>query len=233
MPAREAEVWGRRVRWVVVMSDLSPASAGVDQTTGGPNAVDVRVLGPLEIRLAGRRVPVRTPQERALLALLVSSPGRVFSVTEIVSGLWGEQPPPRADKTVQSYVSRLRRVLGAGGGGTLVVTRAPGYLADVPPTDVDAARFIELAASGRRLLAAGRAADAAAVLREAVELWRGDAFAEFDAPFAERARARLGELRLVAIDARIAADLALGAGPELVGQLEDMVVAHPQRERLS
>jgi len=132
---------------------------------------------------------------------------------------------------VQTYVSRLRGALGVE-GASLIVTRPPGYLADVEPGQVDAVRFIRLADSGRRSLAEGRIAEAAELLREATSLWRGDALAEFDAPFAERERVRLGELRLVAIEDRIAADLELGAGPELVGDLEDLIAAYPLRERL-
>jgi WD40 repeat protein/DNA-binding SARP family transcriptional activator len=184
------------------------------------------------IQVNGREVSAGAPQERALLALLASSPGRVFSVAEIVSGLWGEHPPPHAAKTVQVYVSKLRRTLAATGLVGVVVTRAPGYLANVSPAAVDAERFVELAADGRRLLADGRAGQAAAVLRHGIGLWRGAAFAEFDAPFAERERTRLGELRLAAIEERVAADLALGGGSELVGELEDLVAEYPLRERL-
>jgi WD40 repeat protein/DNA-binding SARP family transcriptional activator len=207
-------------------------TAGANEPRGGTDTVDVRVLGPLEVHWADRPVAVRTPQERALLALLLTTPGRVVSVSEIVAGLWGEQAPPRADKTVQTYVSRLRRALAAVGATTVVVTRAPGYLIAVPPGTVDAVRFTELAASGRQLRSAGRAAEAASTLRQALALWRGEAFAEFDAPFAERERTRLGELRLAALEERIAADLASGWGTELVGELENLVAAHPLRERL-
>ena len=168
----------------------------------------------------------------ALLALLLTAPGRVVSVSEIVSGLWGEQAPPRADKTVQTYVSRLRRALGVAGAAPVVVTRAPGYLIAVAPEAVDAVRFSELVASARRLRSAGQAVQSAAALREALALWRGEAFAEFAAPFAERERARLGELRLLAVEERIAVDLSLGGGAELVGELEDLIAQHPLRERL-
>lgn len=113
-----------------------------------------------------------------------------------------------------------------------MLTRSPGYLAAVDAAQVDAERFRVLAVDGRRELRAGRFVPAAATLREALGLWRGDAYAEFDAPFATAERSALEELRLAAVEDRIAAELALGAGAELVGELETLVAQHPWRERL-
>ncbi|CAN5649845.1 hypothetical protein BH24ACT13_BH24ACT13_11530 [soil metagenome] len=205
-------------------------------STGNPlppvdGAFTFGVLGPLEIRAGTSLLDVRGPQERALLALLLTEPGRVLSVPAIVAGLWGEHPPGGAEKTVQSYVSRLRRTL-PGNGSAVVLTRAPGYLAAVEPAQVDAERFRVMVATGRRDLAAGRAAAAAAALHDALRLWRGEAYAEFDAPFAVAERTALEELRLAAVEDRVAADLGTGAGPELVGELEALLVRHPWRERL-
>lgn len=189
------------------------------------------VLGPLEVRRGEVLLDVRGPQERALLALLLTAPGRVFSVTEIVDGLWGDQAPTQADRTVQSYVSRLRRNL-PDDGPCLVVTLSPGYRVDVEPALVDAERFRALALRGHRALAEGRAAEAGSTLRHALSLWRGEAYGEFRAPFALIERTSLEELRLAALSDRIAADLAEGEGPVLVPELEVLVAQHPLRERL-
>jgi DNA-binding SARP family transcriptional activator/energy-coupling factor transporter ATP-binding protein EcfA2 len=184
----------------------------------------------LEVRDGSRTLDVPGRQERALLALLLTAPGRVFSVFAIVAGLWADDPPAGAEKTVQSYVSRLRRALG--NGGSLVLTRSPGYVVAVDPDCVDAERFKTLAAAGRRDVGAGRPEEAASKLRDALALWRGEAYAEFDAPFAVAERTALEESRLAAVEDRIAADLAMGAGPELVAELEALVGRHPWRERL-
>ncbi len=194
-------------------------------------AVTFGVLGPLEVREGGSLLDVPGRQERALLALLLTAPRRVFSVSAIVDGLWSDDPPAGAEKAVQVYVSRLRRALPAD-GGSLVLTRSPGYLAAVDPERVDAERFRALAAAGRRDLGAGLADVAATELRDALGLWRGEAYAEFEAPFAVAERSALGELRLATMEDRIAAELATGAGPELVGELETLVGRHPLRERL-
>lgn len=189
-----------------------------------------RVLGPFEVWAGTNRLEVGGPKERALLALLLTAPGRVLSVPTIVTGLWGDRPPGGADRTVMSYVSRLRRGLPDGAADT-VITRRPGYLVAVDREQVDAERFRSLVATGHRQLAA-QPELAVGTLREALGLWRGDAYADFDAPFAVTERGVLEELRLAALEDRIAADLAMGAGPELIGEVEALVAVLPLREHL-
>jgi WD40 repeat protein/DNA-binding SARP family transcriptional activator len=195
------------------------------------------VLGPLEVIAGSGPVRLGGQKQRVLLALLLVRPGRVVSVDALVQGLWGDDPPRSADKTLQSYVVHLRHALEPdrprGAAGTVLVTRDPGYLLRVAPGELDAARFEELATHGRRLLGAGAAEAAATTLREALGLWRGEAFEEFpqvDACAAEAAR--LAELRLGAVEERVEADLALGHHRELFADLEDLTRQHPLRERL-
>ena len=189
------------------------------------------VLGPLEVWVGTSRLEIRGPQERAVLALLLTAPGRVFSIGEIVAGLWGERPPGGAENTVMSYVSRLRRGM-PDGVATTVVTRRPGYLVAIDPDQVDAERFRSLVGRGHRELDAGRPELAAESLREALSLWRGEAYAEFDAPFAVAERRVLEELRLAALEDRVSAELDIGGGADLIAELEALVSAHPLRERL-
>jgi WD40 repeat protein/DNA-binding SARP family transcriptional activator len=195
------------------------------------------VLGPLEVIAEDGPVPLGGQKQRTLLALLLTRPNQVVSVDALVQGLWAEDPPRSADKTLQSYVVHLRRGLEPdrprGSAGTVLVTREPGYLLRVAPGELDAARFEELTTRGRRLLGAGAAQAATAALREGLGLWRGEAFEEFpnvDACAAEAAR--LAELRLGAVEERLAADLARGRHRELLAELEDLTRQHPLRERL-
>jgi len=196
-----------------------------------------RVLGPLEVEADDGPIALGGPKERLLLALLLARPNQVVSVEALVRGLWGEQPPSTAAKTLQSHVKRLRRVLepgrARGAVGEVLVTREPGYLLWVAPGALDAARFEELTAKARRTLADGAAAAAGSMLREALGLWRGQAFEEFlDADVAVAEADRLAELRLVALEDRIEADLRLGSHRELVAELEGLVRKYPLRERL-
>ena len=194
-------------------------------------AMTFRVLGPLEVWLGTSRLEIGGRQERAVLALLLASPGRVVSVPGIVAGLWGERPPGGAENTVMSYVSRLRRGM-PDGLATAVVTRRPGYLLAVEPDQVDAERFRSLVGRGHRELELGHPELAVESLREALALWRGDAYAEFDAPFADTERRALEELRLAALEDRASAELEIGGGTELIAGLEGLVRAHPLRERM-
>jgi DNA-binding SARP family transcriptional activator len=178
-----------------------------------------RLLGPVE---APAKLPGGKP--RALLARLLLEPGRVVPVDTLVDDLWRE-PPASAHKVVQVYVSQLRKALGPDA----IETRAPGYLARAAAEESDLGRFEQLAEQAR---GAGEAARKAALLREALDLWRGPALAEFrEEPFAEAAGRRLAELRLYALEERIDADLELGEHARLVPELEALVEEEPLRER--
>jgi WD40 repeat protein/DNA-binding SARP family transcriptional activator len=195
------------------------------------------VLGPLEVIAESGPVPLGGQKQRVLLAVLLTRPGRVVSVDTLVQGLWADNPPPSAEKTLQSYVVHLRRALEPdrprGAAGMVLVTRDPGYLLRVAPEKLDAARFAELVTRGRQLLAAGEVEAAAATLREGLGLWRGEAFEEFPQVEACAAEAaRMAELRLGAVEERVEADLALGRHRELLAELEGLTREHPLRERL-
>jgi len=191
--------------------------------------VDFRILGPLEVARDGAPLALGAAQQRALLAVLVLHRGEVVSVDRLVDELWGERPPAAAAKTVQVYVSQLRKALGAG----VIVTQGRGYRLAAAPGQVDAARFEALAGEGRRALAGGDAARARERLCAALGLWRGEPLADFTyEPFAQAEIARLREARLAAAEDRIEADLALGAGGELIGEIESLVAANPLQERL-
>jgi class 3 adenylate cyclase/DNA-binding SARP family transcriptional activator len=192
-------------------------------------SLEVGLLGPLEVRRDGEQVRIAAPKQLALVALLALDVGRVVSSDELADRLWAGDPPTSAVTALQVYISQVRKLLGA----EVIVTRRPGYVLDVPPEVVDAVRFEGLVADGRSLLAAGDAESAEAVLTEALSAWRGDALAEFvyEAWAAAPVR-RLEELRLVALEDRIEAQLKLGQGAELTGELESMVREHPLRERL-
>jgi predicted ATPase/DNA-binding SARP family transcriptional activator len=193
-------------------------------------ASDVRigVLGPLEVRVgAGEPVEVVGPRLRALLIRLALDPGRVVLTGQLVDAVWDEDPPAGAANALQSLVSRLRRLLPG-----VVETHPAGYRLALEPGAVDAVRFQSLAAAGRDEL--GRdPQQAGRTLREALALWRGPALADAaGARFAAAPVARLEELRLGALEDRIDADLASGAHDAVLAELDELVTAHPLRERL-
>jgi predicted ATPase/DNA-binding SARP family transcriptional activator len=196
--------------------------------------MEIRLLGPLEVHSQGRAVEVAGRRLRLLLAVLALQPGQVVTAERLIDLLWEEASPP-ADpaNALQALMSRLRRALEAASSGEWLASRPVGYLLAVAPDQVDALRFERLCRDGHEALAAGRHLQAAATLREALELWRGPPLADFAAePFAAANAARLEELRLGALEGRIEAELALGEHAGLVGELEALAVEHPLRERL-
>ena len=188
------------------------------------------ILGPLEVRANGRALELGGPKPRALLTVLALHPNQPVSAERVAVALWGEDTPPRAVKTVQVHVARLRKALG---DPEVLVTTPAGYCLRVRRGELDAERFEHLVAAGRRALAAGRGEDAAAELRDVLSLWRGPPLAELAAaPFAPAEIARLEEQHLAAVEVRVEADLAAGRHAELVGELQQLTREHPWRERL-
>jgi predicted ATPase/DNA-binding SARP family transcriptional activator len=190
--------------------------------------VDIRVLGPVEAFAGERAVALGGPRQRALLALLALADAPV-SADRLADELWRGSPPAAAEKTLRSYVSRLRSALGRDA----VVARAGGYALALEPEALDARRFELLLAQGREELARGAAGLAADRLQAALELWRGHAIGGVGevAALAEEAR-RLDELRVACLEERIDADLALGRHDALVPELQALVRREPLRERL-
>jgi DNA-binding SARP family transcriptional activator len=188
-------------------------------------ALAFRILGPLEVLADGRSVPLAGPRQRAVLAVLLTRVGESVPASRLIDDVWGGRPPASAANVLQGYVSALRKALGAN----VIQTRGGGYAVSLGEGELDVHRF-------ERLLAEAETAEppaAASLLRRALSLWRGPALADFaDELFARPAAGRLEELRLVALERRIEADLACGRYAEVAGELEALVTEHPLRERL-
>jgi DNA-binding SARP family transcriptional activator len=182
-----------------------------------------RILGPLEA--ADERGPIRLggQRQRAVLAALLIEAGRVVPTEHLVDQLWGDAAPKTATASLQNAISRLRKELGSD----VLETSAPGYVLRIDQDQVDAHRFERLLADGRRASAAERRE----LLVRALDLWRGPALAEFTFErFAEAEIRRLEELRVVALEERVEADLELGRHGDVIGELESLVQEHPLRE---
>ncbi|MGY1700690.1 nSTAND1 domain-containing NTPase [Geodermatophilus sp. SYSU D00766] len=196
----------------------------------------IAVLGPLEVRGDdGAPVPVPGAKERLLLAVLAAGAPAVVPADRIAEELWDGDPPASARKSLQAHLVRLRSALEPdrprGSTGRYVVRRGPGYALTVERADLDALALGDLAARGRAALAAGDPAGARELLDGALDLWRGDPYADWpEAPFARAERRRLGELRDGALTACTEARLALGEDAALVPDLERMVAEQPLRE---
>jgi DNA-binding SARP family transcriptional activator len=204
---------------------------------GKEGEMNFRILGPLEVLVRGRPLQLTAAKQKALLAILLLHPNKVVSSDSLIEELWGSEPPASAPNAVQVYVSQLRGLLEPqrekGKSSVVLPALAGGYLLQVEPQELDAHRFERGLAQGIAARTAGDPAGAAEQLRQSLGLWAGAALADFTyEPFAQSEIVRLEDLRVVALEERIEADLALGGHAAMVSELEGLVREHPLRERL-
>jgi DNA-binding SARP family transcriptional activator len=187
--------------------------------------MEFQILGPLGATDGGKALSLGSRKQRALLALLLLQEGEVVSRDRLIEDLWHGQPPPAAEPTLHAYVSRLRKIVGPD----RLQTRSPGYQLTLGADELDAARFEQSLGEARGKAPRERAQQ----LRDALSLWRGPALADLAfEPFAETEIRRLEELRIVALEERIDAELELGLHAELVAEIEALAGEHPLRERV-
>ncbi|HVT64846.1 MAG TPA: BTAD domain-containing putative transcriptional regulator [Mycobacteriales bacterium] len=228
-------------RGIVDLAAHLPATAtwSVLGLRGGPAVsadepeLDVRLLGPLELRYRGADVPVRAARVRRLLGLLLLNRGRVVSIDRLVDEVWDNDPPDSALAALRVHVSRLRKMLAAAGLDNLLVTRPTGYLLDIGDGSVDADRFEQAVTIARGLSEAGDPRRAADLFRSALAMWRGPALAGIaTSSYVAGEAARLEEGRMNALEDCISAEIAAGDARDVLGELEALTVEHPLRERL-
>lgn len=202
--------------------------------------MEIAVLGPLTARLGQTSVVPSAAKPRQVLALLALNSGREVGIRALADELWGDRPPRSADATLQTYVKQLRRLIAAAlgpdpgrGPRDVLIRRHNGYVLDAPPDSTDAARFEQLARRGRSALETGDPGAASEQLAQALLLWRGPALADVTPGRMLGAEVlRLEELRLTALEDRIAADLRLGRHDMLLGELTGLTARFPLHERL-
>ncbi len=187
-----------------------------------------RILGPVEVELEGPPLSVKGKKPRALLALLILRRNEPVPTELLIDDLWGDKAPATAANTLQVYVSQLRKIVG-----DRVSREGGGYRLRVDPDELDAERFERLAEQGDAALRRRSFREAAELLTQALAFWRGPALADLRyESFAQGEIARLEELRLVANENRIEAELGLGRHDAMIGELEALIAEHPGRERL-
>ncbi|HEV2370584.1 MAG TPA: AfsR/SARP family transcriptional regulator [Streptosporangiaceae bacterium] len=188
-----------------------------------------RILGTLEARKAGERLPLGGHGDQKLLAVLLLEANRVVPVTRLVEVLWDDGPPGSAVKQVRNAVSRLRRLFAASGEPGAIVTDGGGYRLVVPDGALDTAVFESQVARAGALACAGDAAQAAGLLRSALDLWRGPALAGLPGRVFEAAAAAWDERRCAAAEMYFDCQLLLGRHREVLGELWALAADYPLR----
>jgi DNA-binding SARP family transcriptional activator/Tfp pilus assembly protein PilF len=192
-----------------------------------------KILGPVEVDTRTGTLPVTRPQQRAVLAYVVLNANLVVSTARLVDALWGGAAPSTARTQVQVLISRIRQVLRSTDAEDVLATHAAGYRLVVGGDDeIDAVQFVDRLARARAAVADGQVLPAVDLYRAALALWRGPALSGAVGAFVEAAAARLEEQRLVAREELADVELTLGRHASLVGDLQELLDAHPLRERL-
>ncbi|MFK0282801.1 AfsR/SARP family transcriptional regulator [Streptomyces sp. NPDC090499] len=190
------------------------------------------VLGAVQVLRNGAALPTRSPQQQALLAALLLRSGRGASAHELISAVWGEEPPDSALSTLRTYAWRLRQVMEEDRAAPkLLVSLRDGYQLTVPPASVDAVRAEMLAAEALRARDAGRETECGSLLNEALGLWRGEPLTGVPGPFAEQQRSRLSALRLTLMEQRFEHRLREGHHALVIPDLIAFTHEHPMQER--
>ena len=190
--------------------------------------MELRLLGPVDLVAGGRTVPAGPPQRRAVLAALAVDAGRPVTAETLVDRVWGDEAPERARRALHAHVTRLRRLLDEAGAEPALPRSSGGYLLDVDPECVDLHRF-------RRLRDRARDrpdAEGALLLRQALDLWRGEPLAGVAGAWAARQREGWRREYLDAVPAWAASELATGNARAVIGPLTELVGEHPLLEPL-
>ncbi|SDG06388.1 DNA-binding transcriptional activator of the SARP family [Lentzea fradiae] len=191
--------------------------------------MEYRILGPLELRAAGRPVALGGERQRKLLALLLLGTGAVVTFDRLVDELW-DDPPQTARRQVCNAAAAVRRAVTRAGGR--LTTSTHGYRLDLPEGGLDADVFRSRVREAEALAGRGERARAVELLQSALELWRGPVLAGLDSPSITAAAHGLAEQRLQTVERLAGLRLELGEVTSLLGQLTGLVAEHPLRESL-
>ncbi|MGW4826134.1 BTAD domain-containing putative transcriptional regulator [Amycolatopsis japonica] len=183
------------------------------------------VLGPPGFTSGGTRLDLGSPQQQAVLMLLLANAGSFVRTGELIDGLWGERAPATGEAVIRTYISRLRRLLSLQGLGSAIVSRSGGYRLDPDRFEVDAVEFAGLIESARQ---ARSAETAAKLLERALGLWTGTALAGVPGEAAEHERSRLERLKLTATQELLRLRLELGEHDEVMAEVPALI----ERNRL-
>jgi SARP family transcriptional regulator, regulator of embCAB operon len=199
------------------------------------NGVQFGVLGPLQVCVDGTPVPLGTPKQRAVLAMLLINRNRPVGIEALIDAAWEQWPPPGARASLHSYVSNLRKILDGAGidSRTALASAPPGYRLSVAEMDCDIGRFVLEKTAGVQAAAAGKFEQATRNLSAALAEWRGPVLEDLrDFQFVDAFATALLEDKMLAHTARAEAEIACGRGYAVIGELESLTAEHPYREPL-
>jgi SARP family transcriptional regulator, regulator of embCAB operon len=208
-------------------------STGRDDATDG-DAVQFGVLGALQMSIGSALVPLGTPKQRAVLAVLVVNANRPVAIDTLIGAAWNQRPPPGARATLHAYISNLRRLMSSAGIDRALLTSAPpGYRLAIVPNQYDLGRFRVQKDAGVRAAAAGQFEQASRLMSDALAHWRGPFLEDLrDFQFVETLATAFDEEKVLAHTAHVEAEIACGRPNDVIMELETLIAEHAYREPL-
>lgn len=197
--------------------------------------IDFGVLGPLQLTADGAPVPLGTPKQRAVFAMLLMGRNRPVGSESLIEAAWEQFPPPDPRASLHSYVSNIRKLLAGVGvdSRTALASAPPGYRLTVPETHCDIGRFVLDKAAGVQAAAAGKFEQASRHLSGALAEWRGPVLEDLrDFQFVDAFATALVEDKMLAHTGLAEAEIACGRSYAVIGDLETLTGEHPYREPL-
>lgn len=206
---------------------------GRDDATDG-KAVQFGVLGPLQMSVGGALVPLGTPKQRAVLAVLIVNANRPVDIDVLIGAAWNQRPPAGARATLHAYISNLRRLMSSAGiDRALLASAPPGYRLGIGQDQYDLGRFRAQKDAGLHAAAAAEFEQASRQMSDALAQWRGPFLEDLrDFQFAETLAAAFDEEKVVAHTAHVEAEIACGRPDAVIVELETLIAEHPYREPL-
>jgi SARP family transcriptional regulator, regulator of embCAB operon len=198
------------------------------------DVVEFGVLGPLQMSVGDALVPLGTPKQRAVLAVLVVNANRPVDIDTLISAAWNQRPPSGARATLHAYISNLRRLMSSAGiDRTLLANAPPGYRLAVGENQSDLGRFRTKKDAGLHAAAAAQFEQASQQISDALAQWRGPFLEDLrDFQFVETLATAFDEEKVVAHTAHVEAQIACGRPDAVIMELETLIVEHPYREPL-
>jgi DNA-binding SARP family transcriptional activator len=213
----------------------APRPAVTDNDGVNSKRLGFGVLGALQMTVGGTPVPLGTPKQRAVLAMLVINRNRAVGSEALIDAAWEQWPPAEARASLHAYVSNLRKLFNSAGvdGRTVLAAAPPGYRLSVPDIDCDIGRFGIEKTAGVRAAAVGQFEQASRHLSAALAEWHGQVLEDLrEFRFVDAFAAALVEEKVIAHTARAEVEIACGRGDAVIGELEALITEHPYREPL-
>jgi SARP family transcriptional regulator, regulator of embCAB operon len=206
---------------------------GSDDATDG-KAVEFGVLGPLQMSIGGALVPLGTPKQRAVLAVLIVNANRPVDIDVLIGAAWNQRPPAGARATLHAYISNLRRLMSSAGiDRALLASAPPGYRLAIGQDQYDLGRFRTQKDAGLHAAAAAEFEQASRQMSDALSQWRGPFLEDLrDFQFVETLATAFDEEKVVAHTAHVEAEIACGRPHTVIMELETLIAEHPYREPL-